>query len=283
MMRVSVCVGDYATTPYCIPGLELNVYSMEELCYCIKENAFLLDFSLMNDGLIDWIERQCGLKGLAKELYHLAHKSGSLSSFAVTILAYTGLYDETVIRETEQVLKKGAGLSTVEKRKSQVDYLVQQKKFLPALRGYDQLLENWGEYERDQELQPAASTRSAILHNKGVACAGLMLYGQAAECFLEAYEISGLEADFAGFLSARRMELPESDYVAFAAEHAEKYQYVLKLEKDLEHLTQEWEQQPEYLRLYGRRELRSADRQKYMEENDRLLQALKSSYRKSLL
>ena len=54
-MRVSVCVGDYATTPYCVAGLEIEVYSMEELCYCIKENAFLLDFSLLNDGLVDWM------------------------------------------------------------------------------------------------------------------------------------------------------------------------------------------------------------------------------------
>lgn len=282
-MRVSVCVGDYATTPYCIPGLELNVYSMEELCYCMKENAFLLDFSLMNDSLIDWIERQCGLKNLAKELYQLAHKTGSLSAFAVTILAYTGLYDGNVIREVEQVLKMGAGLSTVEKRKSQVDYLVRQKKFLPALRGYDQLLENWGEYEEDQGQQPAASTRAAILHNKGVAFAGLMRYGQAAECFREAYEISGSPEDYTAYLAAKRMELTESDYVAFAAENAGNYQYVLKLEKRLEQLTQEWEQQPEYLRLYNRRELRSTDRQKYMEENDSLLQALKSGYRKSLL
>ena len=34
-MRISVCVGNYAKKPYCIPGVELNVYSMEELCYCI--------------------------------------------------------------------------------------------------------------------------------------------------------------------------------------------------------------------------------------------------------
>lgn len=282
-MRVSVCVGDYATTPYCIPGLELNVYSMEELCYCIKENAFLLDFSLMNDGLIDWIERQCGLKSLARELYQLAHKTGSLSAFAVTILTYTGLYDGSVIRETEQALKMGAGLSTVEKRKSQVDYLVRQKKFLSALRGYDQLLENWGEFERDQEQQPAASTRAAILHNKGVAYAGLMLYGQASKCFLEAFGISGAPEDYTEYLAAKRMELPESDYVAFAAEHSGNYQYVLELEKRLELLIREWEQQPEYLRLYNRRELRGADRQKYLEENDSLAQALKNSYRKSLL
>ncbi len=254
-MRVSVCVGDYAAVPYCIPGLELNVFSMEELCYCIKENAFLLDFSLMNDELIDWIERQCGLKDLAKELYHLAHKSGSLSAFASAILVYTGLYDESVIGETEQVLKKGAGLSTMEKRKSQVDYLVRKKKFLPALRGYDKLLKNWGELEKDQERQAAASTRAAIFHNKGVAYAGLMLYDSAAECFLAAYELSGSGDDYTEYLAAKRLELPESDYVAFAAGHPKNYQYALDLEKRLEQLTQDWEVQPEYLTLYNRREL----------------------------
>ena len=281
-MRVSVCVGDYAAVPYCIPGLELNVFSMEELCYCIKENAFLLDFSLMNDELIDWIERQCGLKDLAKELYHLAHKSGSLSAFASAILVYTGLYDESVIGETEQVLKKGAGLSTMEKRKSQVDYLVRKKKFLPALRGYDKLLKNWGELEKDQERQAAASTRAAIFHNKGVAYAGLMLYDSAAECFRAAYELSGSGDDYTEYLAAKRLELPESDYVAFAAGHPKNYQYALDLEKRLEQLTQDWEVQPEYLTLYNRRELRGRDRQKYLEENDNLLQVLKSSYRKSM-
>ena len=33
-MRVSVCVGDYAKKPYCVPGLEVNVFCLEELCCC---------------------------------------------------------------------------------------------------------------------------------------------------------------------------------------------------------------------------------------------------------
>ena len=280
-MRITVCVGDYATTPYRIPGLEIEVFSMEELCYCMKENAFLLDFSLLNDGLVDWIERQCGLKELAAKLYHLVHKSSSLSSFAVTILEYTGLYDESVIREIEQVLKKGAGLSTVEKRKSQVDYLVRKKRYVSAVRGYDQLLKNWGEFENEQGQLPATTTRAAILHNKGIAYAGLMLYTRAAECFLEAYEAGGAEDDYMSFLTAKRLELPESDYVTFAAEQTKNYQYTLELEKKLERLTQEWEQQPEYLRLYNRRELRGVDRQKYYEENENMTQALKNGYRRN--
>ena len=280
-MRITVCVGDYATTPYRIPGLEIEVFSMEELCYCMRENAFLLDFSLLNDGLVDWIERQCGLKELAVKLYHLVHKSSSLSSFAVTILEYTGLYDESVIREIEQVLKKGEGLSTVEKRKSQVDYLVQKKRYVSAVRGYDQLLKNWGEFENEQGQLPATTTRAAILHNKGIAYAGLMLYTQAAECFLEAYEAGGAEDDYMSFLTAKRLELSESDYVTFAAEQTKNYQYTLELEKKLERLMQEWEQQPEYLRLYNRRELRGVDWQKYYEENENVTQALKNGYRRN--
>ena len=35
-MRVSVCVGDYAKKPYCVPGLEVNVFCLEELCCCLK-------------------------------------------------------------------------------------------------------------------------------------------------------------------------------------------------------------------------------------------------------
>ena len=51
----------------------------------------------------------------------------------------------------------------------------------------------------------------------------------------------------------------------------------------MERLTDEWERQPEYLRLYAHRELRTGERkQKYYEENERLTQTLKDSYRKSV-
>ena len=48
-MKASLCVGEYCETAYNIEELEIRVYCMEELCYCLKENAFLLDMSIMND------------------------------------------------------------------------------------------------------------------------------------------------------------------------------------------------------------------------------------------
>ena len=53
-MKASLCVGEYCENAYNVEGLDIRVYSMEELCYCLKENAFLLDLSIMNDKLVDW-------------------------------------------------------------------------------------------------------------------------------------------------------------------------------------------------------------------------------------
>lgn len=286
-MRVSVCVGNYARSPYRVPGLEINVFSMEELCYCIRENAFLLDLSFMDDRLLEWIARECGMRELADTLHSLVHKKGSLSVFAITILRYVGFFDEDTIRETEKVLKQGVGLSGVEKRKNQIDYLVKNKRYRSALRGYDELLrivngngsgDGTGEGS-ESDFTVKKEFLAKIWHNKGVAYVGLMLYESAAECFRQAFELDGDEAYCMDYLSAKRMQLSGKEYVNFTAEHGEWYRLVMDLEKRVEAASGEWEQQPDYLRLYNRREMRNHDKQKYYEDNDRLIQALKSSYR----
>ena len=279
-MRISICVGKYAAVPYCVPGLELSVYCIEELCYCIRENAFLIDASLMNDDLVNWIDKDCGLTDLAKELYPMVHKKGSLSSFVTMILEFTGLYDGTVTGEVEQTLKKGAGLSGIEKRKSQIDYLVKKKKYGAAIRGYEELLSQWQETLKEGGELPAGKVRSGILHNKGVAFAGLMLYAQAAECFLEAYGIEKDSRMYEEYLDAKRMELAEEAYIAFAAENPQGYEAALKLEQKMEELKKNWRLQPEFLRLQERKGFREdGEMQKYCEDNEQIAQALKSSYR----
>ena len=36
-MKASLCVGEYCENAYNVEGLDIRVYSMEELCYCLKE------------------------------------------------------------------------------------------------------------------------------------------------------------------------------------------------------------------------------------------------------
>ena len=248
-MKASLCVGEYCENAYNVEGLDIRVYSMEELCYCLKENAFLLDLSIMNDKLVDWIGEECKVWELAKQLYPMVHKQGSLSVFVVTILQYVGMYDPEEILQVEQVLKQGAGLSNLEKRKSQIDYMVEKRKYAAAIRGYDMLLETWNHLEQEGKELPAGKVRAAILD---------------------------------AYLAAKRMELTEDAYVAFAAQNPENYTESLELEKRIEQFEREWEQQPEYRQLRLRGDWRVNDRVKYDAENERLTQALKNSYRTSV-
>ena len=60
-MKASLCVGEYCENAYNVEGLDIRVYSMEELCYCLKENAFLLDLSIMIDKLGELFGELCNV------------------------------------------------------------------------------------------------------------------------------------------------------------------------------------------------------------------------------
>ena len=55
MGKVLLSTGAYAKTPYYLEGLGIRVYSAEELCYVLKEDAFFLDRSIVDRKLIRWI------------------------------------------------------------------------------------------------------------------------------------------------------------------------------------------------------------------------------------
>lgn len=279
--RALVCVGDYAQEPYLLSKLGIRVYCMEELCYCLKENAFLLDPGIMRDELLDFIRKGCQLPGLAQALYPMVHQHGSLSGFVTQILEFVGLYDRETLQQVEETLRAGSGLSDYEKQKLQADHLTEQKRYEEALKAYDRLLAQIRE-NQEMEVPVLQELTAGILHNKGVIYARQMLYDRAAELLYQAWEVSGGKEDyFADYLAARRMELPEQDYVALAAEYPDRYRISLELERTLETAEQAFQETPEYRRLMQLKALRAAGEiNTYSEENDRILQTLKEDYRK---
>lgn len=282
-MRISICVGNYATTPYRIEGLDQVVYDVEELCYCMKENAFLLDDSLMDDALADWIFGECGLKELARELYPLIHKKGSLSSFVTLIMEYVGFYDTQAIHQVAQSLKQGQGLSGLERRKTQIDHLVTKGKYVAALRGYDALLSQWDEFAAAGQVMPGTKVQANLYHNKGVAFSRLMLYELAGECFLKAYRITGEDEEYMAYLGTHRMRMNDNEYVAFASGDPEHFELTLALEKRMDGMQEEFQKQPEYEKICLRKTWREGnEKQSYYEENERLIQAFKNSYRENV-
>lgn len=281
-MRVSMCVGNYAKTPYCIAVLDMRVHCLEELCYCLCENAFLLDLSLLDEKLVDWIGEDCGVGELAAELYPMVRKQGSLSAFVILILEYVGLYDAGTIRKIEQVLKDGSGLSILEKRKNQVDYLVRKAKYPAAIRRYNELLETWKEESAPNGDSPMEKVKAAILHNKGVALAGMLEYEAAANCFMAAWESDARAEYYYSYLAAKRAQLSEGEYLALVASVAGSYEPSLQLEKEMERLLESFKKTEAGRKIALLKKWRYDNRQNYYDELDKIARMMKAGYRNSV-
>ncbi len=217
-----LCVGDYAEAPYYVETIGLHIYSMEELCYYLTENAFLLDREIVNRELVDWIDEQCGLKELGRTLYGYVNTQASVSVFVGTILEYVGYVTKQEIEKIQNYLKINASLSSIEKEKAHADYMVTNKRYAGAQKEYHRLRGMID--EKESELY------AKICHNEGVAYAGMMLYTEAAKCFQESYHITGAKESIEAYLCAMRMQMEEQEYITFVADLEEATEVALSVE-----------------------------------------------------
>ena len=277
-MKARLCLGVYAANAYCFENLGLSVYCMEELSYCLKEHAFLLGPEIMSDDLLHFIGSDCQVTELAKELYPMVHQKGSLSIFVSTILDYVGFYEEKDIKQVEDTVRLGSGLTDYEKKKRQTDSLVERKKYYAAIESYQQLI---GQMEEEGKADAQIGSFIADLYyNLGVVYANLLLYKQAGASFRESYNWKKDTDTLQGYFFARRMELSDSEYVALIAKHPECYEVSLQVEQKMKELAGQWEESPESMGLENMRRWRTTgDSHKYYEECDQIVHIIQEDYR----
>ena len=234
MGRLIETVGNYAEKPYIVPQVAMPVYCIEELCYVLCNNAFILDRSIMDVDLAKWLDEQCGLPELAKDIYPLVHQKGTPSALAGIILEYAHYGTERERKEIEELFRQSADMDITEKMKNHADYLVRNGLFIQAILEYDNMLT---EYPSLNHI-----FKSELLHNKGVALCRMFNFQEASECFLRALEENpdNRSAEIS-YLAALRMKLSREDYISFVAEHNMWYNASLELEKEYSRIEQEYE------------------------------------------
>lgn len=223
MGRPILCIGTYAETPYYIDKIGKNVYCIEELCYCIVQNAFLLDEDSFDRELFDWIAAECSLDRLADELRNMHSKKCSMASIAGTILDYAGYNTKKEVDKTEEILRENAGMDIYKKRLSRADFLMMNGRYSMAFKEYEFLLANTPEMNN--------KLRARIEHNEGVMFARLFLFEKAEKLFLKAFEDGRNPESYIQYLTAVRMKLNDKEYVNFVADNEDVYEASLELEK----------------------------------------------------
>jgi dGTP triphosphohydrolase len=226
MSKLILCTGAYAEKPYYFEKAGKNIYSVEELCYVIIHNAFLIDTEAFDEKLCTWIYEECHLKKLSEELRSMIGRKCSAASMAGMILEYVKYGTISEINKTQEIIKNNANLDEFDKGMARADYLMKAGSYRLAIAEYDHLLANTADYDK--------KIRAKIEHNEGVMYAGLFQFEKAAEMFLKAYNDRENEESYLEYLAAKRLSMSERDYISFIGEYQEAHELSLKLEQRMD-------------------------------------------------
>ena len=270
--RVLTTVGKVASTPFYFEKVYVNIYTMEELCYVLYENAFLIDKDILNRSLVEWIDKECGLTDLARNLYMMVNTNALPGAFVGTILEYVGYYNADEIEKVESILKMNVSMNVFEKWKAKADFLYENKHYYLALKEYERVLSSIE--DDDTELI------SRIYNNMGVTCMALCLYDSAVEYFKKAYGINNDATAFKHLLAAERLRLPENAYIKLIADSDDAYRMSIPIEGELEELKAEFDSSDKAANLKSLFELKDKkDAAVYYDEISAITGELKEEYR----
>ena len=274
--RVLTTVGRVASKPYYFEKVYANLYSMEELCYVLYENAFLIDKDILDRSLVEWIDKECGLTVLARNLYMLINTNALPGAFVGTILEYVGYYTADEIEKAESILRMNVSMNVFEKWKAKADFLYENRHYFLALKEYERVLAGIEDEETD--------LRSRIYNNMGVTYMALGVYESAVDCFKTADEINNDETAFKHLLTAERMRLSENDYIKLIADSEDAYRMSIPIEGELEEYKAEFDASDKAKHLKSLFELKDQkDAALYYEEITVLTSNLKEEYRDIVL
>lgn len=206
MSGYRLCQTKMAERPYYIENISTNIYSLEELCYYLQNNLYLLDDTIINEELCDWIREELGLKQLYLRLYKVLDGGTSLADFLLPIFREIHYLTHDEFRVLNQKLIKLGHEPEVIRQKMKGDYLVENKKYINGIRVYKAAI------SKAREDKLGKQFTGEIYHNMGCAHMRMFQYEEALECFRTAYESLPSETMKRDYLTAFYLTKPYEKY-----------------------------------------------------------------------
>ena len=200
------CHKKKARQPYYIEGIYTNIYTIEELCYFLSHNLYLVDYTIMDERLCEWISKELGLSELATGLRDLMEQHAGIEHFVMQILSYASIYTAAELAKIQQVLEKLKNQKAVEKKKMKADSLLAGGAVSQAIRIYKSILLE----EPDETLE--RKFYGYVYANLGAAYGRMFLYQEAAKMYFQAFQICEKTYMLQAYLYACRNCLTAEEY-----------------------------------------------------------------------
>ena len=208
MGSIILCHKKKAKRPYEITRIHRKIYTIEELCYFLCNHLYLIDHTIMNENLCEWLEEELELTELAKSLRQHLEQYGSMQQFVVTILAFSSIYTTAELNHVQSVLEKLKNQKPVEKQKFKADNLLANGALKPAILIYQSILKDDPDETVDKKFY------GHVYACLGSAYGKMFLYEEAAKMYEAAFQICEEESMLTAYLYSCYRYLPEKEYGA---------------------------------------------------------------------
>ena len=136
MGNLILCHDKHATHPYEITRIHCRIFTMEELCYYLCNNLYLIDYTIMNEQICNWLEEEIGMKDLADQLRDVLRLRGSVEKFVLTILKASRIYRDPEMIRIQNVLEHLKNQKDIERQKYKGDNLLESGEIEEAILVY---------------------------------------------------------------------------------------------------------------------------------------------------
>lgn len=226
MGRLIQCCGCLAKRPYHFHLGNMRVYSIEEVCYFIAKNIYLLQKDIFGKGFVDWLREELAMEETADKMERLLEGENTLKDMVVTLCCSCDYFDEPQINELIHIMDETEHLPERERLKIKADTELQSGYYEGAIEGYQSILRS------EDMMQASPAEYGPLYHNIGVALGLLGEYDRAADHFLRAYETNKKEQSLKSYIIALRLAGQEDAWKEVAEQLGLSHEKVASLKAE---------------------------------------------------
>lgn len=226
MGELILCKRPIAAVPYYIEDVSLNVYSIEELCYYVANNAYLINTEFASVELCNWIGREVG-KEEEKVLLTILEEEKPLHVFINALLNLCDYLPGEEIRNVTEIISSFENKSPIECSKIRADRLLDKNKIVDAIYEYENILDKCEQDKKDISKEFMGD----IWHNLAVCYARLFFFKEASVCFEYAYQLNRKKISLEAMLCTYRCMRDEEGFNMQVAKYFVPEDLVVKIKK----------------------------------------------------
>ncbi len=182
MGKLILCSSVIAKHPYCFPMTKTKVYSIEEVCYYIRNNIYMMQEEVFDKEFADWIRHELGMEETADKLDRMREDHNNLKDIVVTLCCSCDYYTEREINDLIAIMDQTQNVPLRGRQKIKADTYLKSGSLERARQEYERILKS------PDMLNAKSEEYGQLYYSLGTALAGMGEYRQGFQAFQKSYE-----------------------------------------------------------------------------------------------